>query len=61
VPPDCPLSQRSNSSLRANGRLCRATVVNSGAAEVREQKSEGTGLYDAARRQTSLTVNCFEP
>jgi hypothetical protein len=32
---NCPASQWSNGSLRANGRLCRATVVNSAVAEVR--------------------------
>jgi hypothetical protein len=46
--PDCPVSQRSNDSLRANGQLCRATVLNSTAAEVRAQKSEDTGLSGAA-------------
>jgi hypothetical protein len=48
VPPDCPVSQRSNGSLRANGRLCRATVLNSVAVEVRAQKSEVTGLSGVA-------------
>jgi hypothetical protein len=33
--PDCPVSQRSNGSLRANGRLQKCTVANSAA-----QKSE---------------------
>jgi hypothetical protein len=42
------MSQRSNDSLRANGRLCRAIVVNSVVAEVRAQKSEVTGLFDVA-------------
>jgi hypothetical protein len=41
VPPDCPVTQRSNDSLRANGRLCRGTVPNSTA-----QKSEVTGRSD---------------
>jgi hypothetical protein len=44
--PDCPVSQRSNGSLRANDRLCRATVVNSVVAEVRVQKSKVTGQSD---------------
>jgi hypothetical protein len=48
VPPDRPVSQRSNGSLHANSRLCRATVVDSVVAEVRAQKSEGTGLSDVA-------------
>jgi hypothetical protein len=66
--PDCPVSQRSNGSLCANGRLCRATVVNRVAADVRAQKSEGTGLSGVApnclvqqRRQVTPTVNCSEP
>jgi hypothetical protein len=42
------VSQRSNDSLRANGRLCRATMVNSASAEVKAQKLEGTGLFGAA-------------
>jgi hypothetical protein len=42
------MSQRSNGSLRTNGRLCKATVVNSATAEVRMQKSEGTGLSGVA-------------
>jgi hypothetical protein len=41
--PDCPVSQRSNGSLRANGRLQMSTVANSDA-----QKSEGTGLSGVA-------------
>jgi hypothetical protein len=57
--PDYPVSQRSNGSLRANDQLCRATVVNSAATEVRAQKSEGTGLSGVVR-QTSPTVNCSE-
>jgi hypothetical protein len=48
VPPDCPVSQRSNDSLHANGRLCKGTVMNSAAVEVRAQKSEGTGLSGVA-------------
>jgi hypothetical protein len=48
VPPDCPVSQRSNGSLHANGVLCRATVSYSIATEVRAQKSEGTGLFGVA-------------
>jgi hypothetical protein len=46
--PDCPVSQRSNGSLRANGRLCRATVRNSTTTEVKAQKLEGTGLSGVA-------------
>jgi hypothetical protein len=46
--PDCPVSQRSNGSLCANGRLCRATLLNSATAEVRAQKSEGTKLSGVA-------------
>jgi hypothetical protein len=46
--PDCPVSQRSNGSLRANGRLQNATVVNSAATEVIAQKSEVTGLSGVA-------------
>jgi hypothetical protein len=51
--PDCPVSQRSNGSMRANGRLQNATVQNSVATEVRAQKSEVTGLSGVAKRQTS--------
>jgi hypothetical protein len=58
---DCPVSQRSNDSLRTNGRLYRATVRNSTAVQVRAQKLEGTGLSGAARRQTSPAVKCSEP
>jgi hypothetical protein len=46
--PDCPLSQRSNGSLRANGRLRRDIVLNSVVAEVRARKSEGIGLSGVA-------------
>jgi hypothetical protein len=46
--PDCPVSQRSNGSLRANDRLCRATMHYSAAVEVRAQKSEVTGLSGVA-------------
>jgi hypothetical protein len=42
------VSQRSNGSLRANGRLQNATVVNSAATEVIAQKSEVTGLSGVA-------------
>jgi hypothetical protein len=42
------VSQRTNSSLRANGRLQYATVLNSAATEVRAQKSEVTGLSGVA-------------
>ena len=42
------MSQRTNSSLRANGRLQYATVLNSAATEVRAQKSEVTGLSGVA-------------
>jgi hypothetical protein len=41
--PDCPVSQRSNGSLRANGRLQKCTMENSVA-----QKSEVTGLSGVA-------------
>jgi hypothetical protein len=42
------VSQQSNGSLRANGRLCRATILNSIVVDVRAQKSEGTGLSGVA-------------
>jgi hypothetical protein len=45
---DCPVSQRSNGSLCANGRLQNAIVRNSAATEVRTQKSEVTGLSGVA-------------
>jgi hypothetical protein len=48
VPPDYPVSQWSNGSLLANGRLQNATVLNSAAAKVRAQKSEVTGLSGMA-------------
>jgi hypothetical protein len=42
------VSQRSNGSLRANGRLQSTTVINSVTTEVRAQKSEVTGLFGVA-------------
>jgi hypothetical protein len=48
VPPDCPVSQRSNGSLRANSRFVRRIVMNSASAEVGAQKSEVTGLSSVA-------------
>jgi hypothetical protein len=45
---DCPVSQRSNDSLHANGRLHRATVLNNTATGVRAFKSEGTRLSGVA-------------
>jgi hypothetical protein len=50
--PDCPVSQPSNGSLRANERLCRATVVNSASAEVRGHWT----VRCAHRQQTSPTA-----
>jgi hypothetical protein len=47
---DCPVSQRSNGSLRQRLTLQSATVRNSATIESEAQKSEGTGLYGAARR-----------
>jgi hypothetical protein len=46
--PDCPMSQRSNDSLRANGRIVRRNSDEQCRAEVRAQKSEGTGLSGVA-------------
>jgi hypothetical protein len=46
--PNCLVSQRSNGSLRANGRLCRATVMNNATIEVIAQKSEVIGLSGVA-------------
>jgi hypothetical protein len=46
--PDCPVNQRSNGSLRANGRLCRVNNDEQCQAEVRAQKSEGTILSGVA-------------
>jgi hypothetical protein len=55
--PDCPVSQRSNGSLRqrstAQSEQCRA--------QVRATKLEVTGLSGAARRQGAPRVNCSEP
>jgi hypothetical protein len=45
---DCPVSQRSNDSLRANGRLCRVYSHEQCRAEVRAAKSEVTGLSGVA-------------
>jgi hypothetical protein len=45
---DYPVSQQSNDSLRANGRLQNTTVLNSAATEVRAQKSKVTGLSGVA-------------
>jgi hypothetical protein len=53
---DCPVSQRSNGSLRANGRLQKCTVSNSAA-----QKSEVTELSGVAKRQRASTVNSSKP
>jgi hypothetical protein len=58
--PDCPVSQRSNGSLRANGRLQKCTVANNH-VEVRAQKSEVTGLSGAAKRQRAPMVNSSKP
>jgi hypothetical protein len=41
--PDCPVSQRSNGSLRTNGRLQKSTVANNAV-----QKSEATELFGVA-------------
>jgi hypothetical protein len=60
VPPYRPVSQWSNGSLRANGRLCRATVVNIATTEVRVQKLEVTRLsvqQDNKRLQRSTASN----
>jgi hypothetical protein len=46
--PDYLVSQRSNSSLRANDQLCRGTVMNSVATEIGAQKSEVIGLSGMA-------------
>jgi hypothetical protein len=46
--PDCPVSQRSNSSLRANGRLRRVYNDEHCRAEVRAAKSEVTGRSGVA-------------
>jgi hypothetical protein len=42
------VNQRSDGSLRANGRLQNATVRNSATTEVKAQKSEVTGLSGVA-------------
>jgi hypothetical protein len=39
VPPDCPVRQQSNDSLRANGSLQSVTVRYSTATEVREHRT----------------------
>jgi hypothetical protein len=46
--PDYPVSQRSNGSLRANGRLRRVYSDEQCRAEVRAAKSEVTGLSGVA-------------
>jgi hypothetical protein len=48
VPPDCPVSQRSNGSLCQRSTLQSAKVSNSAATESEAQKLEGTGLSDVA-------------
>jgi hypothetical protein len=45
---DCPVSQRSNGSLRQRSTLQSATVMNSAATESEAQKSERTGLSGVA-------------
>jgi hypothetical protein len=48
VPPDCPVSQRSNDSMCANSRLCKVYSAAQYRAEVRAEKLEGTGLSGVA-------------
>jgi hypothetical protein len=48
VPPDYPVCQRSNGSLRTNGRLCIVYSDEQCRAEVRAAKSEVTGLSSVA-------------
>jgi hypothetical protein len=62
VPLDCPVIQRSNGSLRTNGRLQNATVLNNAASEVRSHRTVqcGTELSGAARRQDKLTWRALE-
>jgi hypothetical protein len=56
--PHCPVCQR----LPARQRLsAKVTAVNSAAQKSEQQKSEGTGLSGAARRQGAPMVNCSEP
>jgi hypothetical protein len=53
VPPDCPVCQRSNGSLRANSRLQIAIVLNS-AAHKSERRSQKLPDYPVQHR----TVQC---
>jgi hypothetical protein len=46
--PDCPVSQRSNGSLRQRSTLQSATVMNSATIESEAQKAERTGLSGVA-------------
>jgi hypothetical protein len=45
----------------ANDRLQKAYAMNSANTEVRAHKSEGTGLSDAARRQSLQRSTSSEP
>jgi hypothetical protein len=55
--PDCSMSQRSNSSLRANGRLCRATVPRQ-KSERRSQRAPDCPVQlEDKRLQQSTTPN----
>jgi hypothetical protein len=48
VPPDCPVSQWSNSSLRTNGHFVRRNSDEKYHVELEAQKSEHTGLSGVA-------------
>jgi hypothetical protein len=59
VPPDCPVSQRSNGQLRPTVACADEATVDR--AEVRTAKSERTGLSGAIRGQRTSTVNSSKP
>jgi hypothetical protein len=54
---DCSVSHRSNDSLRANGRLCTATMLNSVATKVehRSQRSPDCPVWHRAVRCSKRT------
>jgi hypothetical protein len=52
VPPDCPVSQQSNGSLRQRSTLQSAIMKNSVAQKSEQRSQRGTGLSGATRGQS---------
>jgi hypothetical protein len=53
MPPDCPVSQWSNVSLRANSRLCKGIVLNSATTES-ERRSQRSPDYPVQQKDKRL-------